>query len=160
MTTKLAAARIATASGITVHLADGRDQHTLETMLAGGRGGTVFHPHPQPLGHRKSWLAHALQPQGSLHIDGGACQALCDKGASLLLVGITHLTGEFQANQPVRILDQEGHEMARGLSSLSSEALRRLVHEPARTDRQGSSPVVVHRDVLVLSTPTIRQPDP
>jgi glutamate 5-kinase len=46
------------------------------------------------------------------------------------------------------------------LSSLSSEALRRLVKEPARTNRQGSSPVVVHRDVLVLSTPTIRQPDP
>jgi glutamate 5-kinase len=160
MTTKLAAARIATASGITVHLADGRDQHTLETMLAGGRGGTVFHPHPQPIGHRKSWLAHALQPQGSLKIDGGACQALCDKGASLLLVGITDITGEFQANQPVRILDQEGHEVARGLSSLSSEALRRLVSEPARTARQGGSPVVVHRDVLALSTPTIRQPDP
>ena len=41
MTTKLAAARIATASGITVHLADGRDQRMLETMLAGGRGGSV-----------------------------------------------------------------------------------------------------------------------
>jgi glutamate 5-kinase len=46
------------------------------------------------------------------------------------------------------------------LSSLSSESLRRLVKEPARTDRQGSSPVVVHRDVLVLSTPTIRPSDP
>ena len=86
--------------------------------------------------------------------------ALCDKGASLLLVGITDITGEFQANQPVRILDQEGDEVARGLSSLSSEALRGLVKEPARTDRQGGSPVVVHRDVLVLSTPTIRQPEP
>jgi glutamate 5-kinase len=160
MTTKLAAARIATASGITVHLADGRDQQMLETMLAGGRGGTVFHPHPQPLGHRKSWLAHALQPQGSLQIDGGACKALCDKGASLLLVGITDLAGEFQANQPVLILDQDGREVARGLSSLSSETLRSLVKEPAGTERQGSSPVVVHRDVLVLSTPTIRQPDP
>ena len=160
MTTKLAAARIATASGITVHLADGRDQLTLETMLAGGRGGTVFHPHPKPLGLRKSWLAHALQPQGSLHIDAGACKALSDKGASLLLVGITELTGEFQANQPVRILNPDGHEVARGLSSFSSESLRRVVEGPAPRDRQGGSPVVVHRDVLVLMTPTIRQPDP
>ena len=95
-----------------------RDQQMLQTMLAGGRGGTVFHPHPQPLGHRKSWLAHALQPQGSLQIDGGACKALCDKGASLLLVGITDLAGEFQANQPVLILDQDGREVARALSSL------------------------------------------
>ena len=68
--------------------------------------------------------------------------------------------GEFQANQPVQILDQDGDEVARGLSSFSSETLRSLVKEPTRTDRQGSSPVVVHRDVLVLSTPTIRQPDP
>ena len=139
MTTKLSAARIATASGITVHLADGRDQHTLETMLAGGRGGTVFHPHPQPIGHRKSWLAHALQPQGSLKIDGGACQGAV-RQRCLLAFGWNYRasSGEFQANQPVRILDQEGHEVARGLSSLSSEALRRLVSEssPDRSARE------------------------
>jgi glutamate 5-kinase len=47
MTTKLAAARIATASGVTVHLADGRDPARLAGLLEGDRGGTVFHPHPR-----------------------------------------------------------------------------------------------------------------
>ena len=84
MTTKLAAARIATASGITVHLADGRDPSRLEDLLQGGRGGTVFHPSREPLGNRRSWLAHVLKPEGELHLDAGACQALRDRGASLL----------------------------------------------------------------------------
>ena len=39
MTTKLAAARIATASGVTVHLADGRDPARLVGLLEGDRGG-------------------------------------------------------------------------------------------------------------------------
>ena len=60
--TKLSAARIATASGITVHLADGRNPHILEQLLQGSKKGTVFHPNPNPIGTRKSWLAYALKP--------------------------------------------------------------------------------------------------
>ena len=76
MTTKLAAARIATASGITVQLADGRNPSRLEALLQGERGGTVFHPHPEPLGNRRSWLAHVLRPEGELQLDAGACECL------------------------------------------------------------------------------------
>tara|TARA_B100001939_G_scaffold280371_1_gene249043 strand:- start:394 stop:1467 length:1074 start_codon:yes stop_codon:yes gene_type:complete len=147
MTTKLAAARIATASGITVHLADGRDPSRLDALLKGERGGTVFHPHPEPLGNRRSWLAHALQPQGDLTLDAGACDALHQRGASLLMVGITAVQGEFSANQPVRLQGPDGRELGRGLCLLSSAAVRRALDaEPA----DGSSPVVVHRDALVL----------
>ena len=154
MTTKLAAARIATASGITVHLADGRRPRVLEELLEGGRGGTVFHPHPEPLGNRKSWLAHALKPQGGLRLDAGACHALKHRGASLLLVGITAVEGTFAANQPIQLLAPDGQEVARGLSSMSSESLHHALE--LRPQSGSGSPVVVHRDVLVLITPTIR----
>jgi len=153
MTTKLAAARIATASGITVHLADGRQAGVLRQLLEGGRGGTVFHPHPEPLGNRKSWLAHALQPQGSLHLDQGACEALQQRGASLLLVGIRKIEGDFAANQPVRLLDPTGTEIARGLSSISSDRLERAVLDGSSRspDSSAGSPVVINRDVLVMT---------
>jgi glutamate 5-kinase len=147
MTTKLAAARIATASGIKVHLADGRNPQVLDGLLQGVRSGTVFHPHPQPLGNRKSWLAHALRPLGTLKLDNGACDALQHRGASLLLVGIKAVEGSFEANQPVRLISQEGNELARGLSSFSSKELLDAIETPISTNR---SPVVVHRDVLVL----------
>ena len=148
MTTKLAAARIATANGITVHLADGRDPSRLDALLSGGRGGTVFHPSPQPIGNRRSWLAHVLEPQGELHLDSGACLALQERGASLLQVGITAVNGEFAANQPVMLIDAQGQEFGRGLCSRDSASLRAAL---GRSRALGSSPVVVHRDAMVLS---------
>jgi len=162
MTTKLAAARIATASGITVHLADGRQAGVLTGLLQGGRGGTVFHPHPEPLGNRKSWLAHALQPQGTLQLDAGACEALLNRGASLLLVGIEGIQGTFGSNQPVSLVGPDGEELARGLSSMGSEAIERHLKAMAEKPHNGEgSPVVVHRDALVIvSTPTIRPQQP
>ena len=146
--TKLGAARIATASGITVHLADGRDPNALNELLNGSRGGTVFHPQPNPIGNRKSWLAYALKPIGQIHIDVGASQALQSKGASLLLVGIKAIDGNFSTNQPVKILDEAGKEIARGLASISSDAIRNALNQDLS---QHPSQVVVHRDVLVLS---------
>ncbi len=149
ITTKLAAARIATASGITVHLADGRNPMMLDSVLKGSRGGTVFHPHPEPIENRKNWLAHAIKPIGDLHIDKGACEAIQDRGASLLLVGIKTITGAFAANQPVRLIDSNGNEMARGISSISSQEISASLK---RINSLEKSPIVVHRDVLVLTS--------
>ena len=84
MTTKLAAARIATASGIQVRLADGRDPRVLEQLLAGEAVGTLFRASDTPLSNRKGWLAHALVPKGSITVDAGAERALLRQGASLL----------------------------------------------------------------------------
>ena len=145
---KLAAARIATASGITVHLADGRDPGPLDVVLAGGRGGTVFHPHPEPLGNRRSWLAHVLQPEGVLHLDAGACAALQHRGASLLLVGITAVDGDFESSCAVSLVDPSGDEFGRGLCSIASSSLRNAL---AASDALSRSTVVVHRDALVLN---------
>ena len=118
----------------------------------------MFHPHPQPLGNRKSWLAHALQPTGSLRLDPGACRALLNKGASLLLVGVTELNGQFDANQAVHLLNEEGKEVARGLTTMSSEKLSHLLtQESSNSTTVGGSPVVVHRDAMVLMMPTTQQ---
>ena len=147
MTTKLAAARIATASGITVQLADGRNPSRLEALLQGERGGTVFHPHPEPLGNRRSWLAHVLRPEGEIQLDAGACDALKNRGASLLLVGVTAVRGHFAANQPVQLLDPNGVDLGRGLCSMDSDQLRAAMNAVSPGE---ASPVVVHRDALVL----------
>lgn len=157
MATKLAAARIATDSGITVHLGDGRTSEALQEILRGGRGGTVFHPHPQPLGDRKGWLAHALQPTGTLRIDSGASKALLNKGASLLLVGITDVDGQFDANQAVLLINDKGQEVARGLTTMSSEKLSDLMSQQSSKEHTtGGSPVAVHRDAMVLMMPSSR----
>jgi glutamate 5-kinase len=71
-----------------------------------------------------------------------------------LLVGVTAVKGEFEANRPVLLRDPNGQELGRGLCSLNSSQVRQAL---AVTDAKASpvmdakaSPVVVHRDALVL----------
>jgi len=142
MTTKLSAARIATASGIQVRLADGRDPAVLNGLLRGEHHGTVFRPSATPLSSRKGWLAHALMPMGCITIDAGAEQALLQQGASLLAVGVQAVEGQFSSNDAVRVLSVDGRELARGLSAMDSEQLQQ---------RKGQRGLVVHRNQLVLT---------
>ena len=154
MGTKITAARIATTSGVRVRLIDGRDPAPLEALLAGERVGTLFHPSRTPLGERKGWLAHAVVPQGSLRVDGGAAQALLHRGASLLAVGILAVEGRFARDQPVRVLDGDGREIGRGLVALGSEELLAILGRD-RGERTrpsgGAGELVIHRDHFVLS---------
>ena len=152
--TKLTAAKIATESGIKVQLADGRDPSILDSLLNGSRGGTVFYPHPEPLGSRKSWLAHAIKPVGKVFIDNGASNAIQKKGASLLLVGIKKTEGNFLANDPVRVLNLQGDELAKGLISISSDDLKNALRKNIEGEK---SPVIIHRDVLVLNRDNINK---
>ncbi len=155
MTTKLAAARIATSSGIRVRLADGRDPAVLEALLAGESVGTVFQPSRSPLPGRKGWLAHALLPKGALLIDAGAERALVERGASLLAVGIRGVEGRFGRREPVRLLSVEGQEIGRGLCALSSDEVRQVLglssEEAQHALGRPVGDAVVHRDQLVLT---------
>ncbi len=146
--TKLTAAKIATESGIKVQLADGRDPKTLGELLEGKRIGTVFHPHPKPIGNRKSWLSHAIKPVGEIYLDDGASEAIKHKGASLLLVGVKNVSGNFISNQPVKVINNNGIEIAKGICSMSSDAIKIGINSKLETT---GSPLVIHRDVLVLT---------
>jgi len=155
MTTKLAAARIATASGIEVRLADGRDPTVLRELLEGHPHGTRFLPSDRPIPDRKRWLAHAPVPEGTLTVDAGARGALLHQGASLLAVGIRAIEGCFGRHAPVRIVDEQGLELGRGLSAFSSVDLQQalgLTSIEIRTRIDPDLPeAVVHRDELVLT---------
>ena len=81
-------------------------------------------------------------------MDDGACYAIQNKGASLLLVGIIDTIGNFAANQPVRIMNKDKKQVAKGITSMSSDSINSILHNKIK---KSSSQIVVHRDVLVLS---------
>ena len=146
--TKLTAAKIATDRGITVQLADGRNPQILGQLLNGNKIGTVFHPNPNPIGNLKSWLSYAIRPVGEIYLDIGASEAIQNKGASLLLVGVKKVIGSFISNQPVKVIDNKGLEIAKGICSMSSDAIRIGIEANSKSV---PSPLVIHRDVLVLT---------
>ena len=155
MTTKLEAAHIATASGITVDLADGRTIAVLEGLLQGGNAGTRFQADALPIPVRKRWLAHGVLPQGSLHLDQGAVKAIEQQGASLLAAGITAVEGSFASHEAVRLCGPDGEEVARGISRHSSEVVHRIRglsrNQVTPLLGQSGAACVVHRDSLVLT---------
>jgi len=152
MVTKVAAARICMSAGCATLIANGHQPRPLEAVAAGGPH-TWFLPSKTPLAARKQWIAGTLTPQGELHIDAGAEQALRD-GGSLLPVGVQAVDGGFERGDAVIIVSARGRVIARGLMAYSSEETRRLMGKrsseiEALLGYQGRNEVV-HRDNLVL----------
>ena len=146
--TKLIAAEIATKSGVTVQLVDGRSEVNIIDVLDNKNIGTIFYPCEKPIGNKKSWLSHAIQTVGEIVLDDGACFAIENKGASILIVGIIETTGDFSANQPVRILNKNKKQVAKGITSMSSDSIKNILEKKFENIH---SQIVVHRDVLALT---------
>ncbi len=139
MASKLAAARMATWSGITTVIAPARAPKSLRKALSEKTGfGTTFHPRSERLSARKSWIAFAVASHGSLRINDGALDALEHHGRSLLRVGVEGHEGDFAEGDAVEIKSTDGHVVAKGLVRVSAEGF------------DEGDDVVVHRDDLVL----------
>ena len=80
MVTKIAAARHAMAAGCHMVIAKGAVERPLAALEAGARS-TWFVSTATPRAARKSWIASALEPRGTLVIDEGARRALARAGA-------------------------------------------------------------------------------
>lgn len=85
MITKLAAAKIALASGCRMVIAAGKPLHPLKQIDALGNN-TWFIPALTASHARKTWIAQHLQTKGLMIIDAGATNAL-SQGKSLLSAG-------------------------------------------------------------------------
>jgi glutamate 5-kinase len=151
MVTKVAAARIATTAGIPVVLAA---SSAATEALRGAAVGTFFHADAVSLPTRLLWLAHATDTRGRLHLDAGAVAAVVQRKASLLPAGVTAVDGDFHAGDPVDLLDENGHIVARGLVNFDvaelPELLGRSTRELARERGQAYEREIVHRDDLVI----------
>lgn len=151
MTTKLEAARIAAAGGIPVVLAGA---HDLAAALNGEPIGTLFLPTGKKRSRRLMWLAYASQAKGDLVLDAGAVRAVLERKASLLPAGIIAVHGDFHAGEPVRLTDEHGAVIARGIVNYDAEDLPHVIgrstHELVAERGPEFDREVVHRDALVI----------
>lgn len=154
MRTKIEAAKIATRSGVTMVIASGEEDGVIRTVLNGEAVGTLFPAREEHLKARKSWLAFGRNIAGDLVVDDGCAEAMLTGGKSLLAAGLVSVEGAFAAKSTVRVLTQEGREIARGIVNYDAVSLRRIAGR--RTDEIAAilaAPVfseVIHRDNMVL----------
>jgi glutamate 5-kinase len=153
MTTKVEAAELATRSGTHVVIAAGGEPDVLLRLVRGETLGTRFPATVSHVESRKRWIL-AEPARGEIGVDVGAAQALAQGGKSLLAVGVTSVSGQFERGQTVRLLGPDGREIARGITNYNAGDLaairgRRSDEIPAVLGYQ-YGPTVVHRDDLVL----------
>ena len=150
MASKLAAARIASWSGVTAVIAAASNGAAVHRAIQGDHMGTRFLPHDRQLSARKLWIAFAAEVEGTVVIDSGARHALISGGKSLLPAGVVAVTGSFESGATVEIVDEDGIVCARGMSAMSS------LHVEANKGHHSSELLddsvreVIHRDDLVI----------
>ena len=150
MASKLAAAKIASWSGVRAVIAAADEPDVLAGALAGDAVGTLVLPHAERLSSRKLWIAFARHASGRIVVDDGARRALVSQGRSLLAAGVREVRGTFEVDDAVEVLGPDGHAFAKGLVRYTSAALEAAAGRRSSELGDGAPQEVVHRDDLVV----------
>ncbi|PLX44619.1 MAG: glutamate 5-kinase [Hyphomicrobiales bacterium] len=153
MRTKLEAARMAQSTGAHMVITSGKILRPLKNLQEGGRC-TWVPADEAPMAARKKWISGSLKPVGVLIVDAGAVRAL-QSGKSLLPAGISGVKGKFEKGDAVRVEDQTGLELGRGIVSYGHEEAARIIGRNSADIAQilgyDGRTEMIHRDDLVVS---------
>ena len=131
MLTKCHIAQKVADEGILVVIANGKRSNILVDLLKDPEAipCTRFLPAVKPVSSVKKWIAHSEGfAKGEIHINKGAEEALlAPKATSLLLVGVTQMVGDFEKDDIVRIVNEEGKLLGVGCAGYGSEEARALI---------------------------------
>jgi glutamate 5-kinase len=151
MFTKLEAAKICMNSGCYMYIANGQKMNPLKDLINKNIY-TRFVPKISTLAARKKWIVSSIGSNAKIYVDEGAAKAL-EKGKSLLPAGIIKVFGRFNKGDNILIVDNKDSELARGLSSFSSEEINKIkgLQSNQIEDILGysSRSEIIHKDDLV-----------
>ena len=147
MMTKCSIARKVADEGIEVIIANGKRDDVLTDLVLrpGSRVCTRFAPREGNVSSVKKWVAHSTGfTKGKVYLNAKAVEAVCgDRAVSILPVGVTHVEGDFEKGDLVRIMSPEGQNLGVGRVAYSCE-------EAARVIGQHDCKPLVHYDYLYL----------
>ena len=154
MVTKVEAARMATASGVNLVIANGREKDVVLRLAVGEPLGTFFPSSTDRKESRKRWMLSGLNSKGAIMIDDGAVRALKEGGKSLLPAGVTGVEGNFRRGDVVNILGPAGVRIASGLTNYDAKDVTTIQGAKSNAIQEllGAEygEEVVHRNNLVL----------
>lgn len=155
MATKLDAARHVTSFGVCAVIVNGHKDGKIERVIDGQFEGTVFLPRSQRRAgdSRRHWI-RSSRPRGTVTIDAGAVTALAVNRKSLLPVGITATTGEYEHGDIVLIAGPDGKPLAQGIVNFDHTHVASIMglHAEELDDvlKEAGYREVVHSNNLVL----------
>jgi glutamate 5-kinase len=174
--TKLIAADLAIAAGVTTIITNGSKASNISKIIKADREGTADHPlHTRfiaknnPMLDRKWWIQYGLHTVGTIYVDEGAATAMLTPRlkSSLFAAGIIEVEGQFVAQQAVNIvLLKKLHNgevqrvlIGKGIANYTSIEINRIkrCHSTEIPNILGyvDADCVIHRDNLVRTTEKI-----
>lgn len=131
MLTKCTVAQKVAEEGITVLIANGKRDNILPELLAKDSKTvcTRFVPSDKPVSNVKKWIAHSEGfAKGEIHVNKGAEEVLLQpKATSVLLVGVTKIVGDFEKDDIVKIMNEEGNQIGVGCVGYDSREAKKLI---------------------------------
>ena len=147
MITKTNIARKVAKEGITVIIANGTRENILPNLLKEGSDVvcTTFTPSQKEISSIKKWIAHSdSYAKGTLVINERAkAKLLSDEAVSLLPIGVVSVEGEFEKDDIVKIVTEDGLSIGVGKVSCDSVKARTIIG-----NKGGRA--LVHYDYLFL----------
>ena len=150
MASKLAAARIASWSGVRTVIAAAARENVLVDAVEDVGVGTTFAGHDRRLPARKLWIAFAAEVAGAVVVDDGARNAVINRMTSLLPAGVRSVEGSFGEGDTVEVKALDGTVFARGMVYVTANDLRGVAGKQTRDLPDGMTHEVIHRDDLVV----------
>lgn len=147
MGTKTSIARKIADQGIEVIIANGKKENILLRLLDVGDDvvSTHFVASNEDVSSVKKWIAHSEGfAKGEVHVNENAAKALTgEKVVSLLPVGVTKIAGDFEKDDIVKIIDQNGLSLGIGKIQFDSKKAQELI------GKKNQKPLI-HCDYLYL----------
>jgi glutamate 5-kinase len=157
MASKIEAAKIAGLCGVKTIITSAARTSPVTSALSGSYGTTIeldASASPSLLSGRERWFGLSSGFAGIVTIDAKAREALERGQSSLLPVGVVKVEGDFTVGDIISIIDINGEEVGRGISSQKASSLRAIAGKRTQDAKGLLSPdekdEVIHRDNLVV----------
>ena len=134
--------------GITVVIANGKKDASIITGILFTPDQYIFTrfiPQHHALSGVKKWIAHSNGfTKGSIYINANTVKAITgNKATSILPVGVTRIEGDFEKDDLVMVLSEDGENLGMGRSAYSSVKAAQIA------GKHGCRPII-HYDYLFL----------
>ncbi len=145
MYTKCNAALKTSNMGIDVYIANGKEKDVLLDIHSGKNPGTKFIGKKNTTNIKK-WIGFSEDfAKGNITVDQGLEKILIskEKKASILPIGVTNTSGEFEEGDLVEIVNNQGEKIGIGISQYSEKELKKNL-------KNNSNKEVIHYDSLYI----------
>lgn len=155
MLTKMLAANMAQNAGVETIIAEGIIERPLVSLLANERRYTRCLVTGETASPLKIWLSNRLQVSGTLVVSNALAEAVVAGDCGVSRADVISMQGEFSKGDVLHVYNEDGVEVARGLTNFSSEEtmlLARNLDMPVESviGYKTKSDVIGAENILVL----------